>query len=583
MARINVKFTFTFSISSPSICFYTTTLLPATSEFIYVECKTTKHDTNNGVTNDEEKTVYKNVHAVVRVKPELLTAAVNKSRHTNSSGGSNDENATRPNVLIVGIDSTSRLSMLRSMPLTTKYLNDSGWYELIGYNKVADDAFQNLVPLLTGMTQDQLIRKCWKSPFTSLDDCPFIWKDYKNQSYVTAFAEDQSQKSAFNLMKYGFFEAPTDYYPRAFVVAAERQLLANHHGGLKYCLGPMPASEHVLRYAIDFAKTFSTVPHFGLFWMDTFTAAEDLKQAPLMDGRMRRFFRDLTPYLKSTFVIFLSDHGARHGPLRRTFAGWLEERTPFAYIWVPPYFRSSNQQKYQNLLINRNRLISTYDIYLTLRDILNSNHHRKSSSSFGGSNYDRAAIGCPKCSSLFDRIKWNRTCKQAGISAHWCICEPYFDNVALDSDLVRAMVEYVVNDINQLLRLINAEHHFKKLKTRCARLAVKKIISARRKKATKRNNQTDYVIVFKTKPNNAIYEATVRRANNDETDNKDRTFFRLIDTVSRLNYYNVQSQCVTNTEMLKYCMCVMEDASAQQNDKESNRSTLYGNQVWSPP
>lgn len=44
--------------------------------------------------------------------------------------------AKPPSVLMIGIDSVSRLNLIRSMPTTAKYLYDNDWFELAGYNKV---------------------------------------------------------------------------------------------------------------------------------------------------------------------------------------------------------------------------------------------------------------------------------------------------------------------------------------------------------------------------------------------------------------------------------------------------------------
>lgn len=39
-------------------------------------------------------------------------------------------------VLIMGIDTVSRMHLYRAMPQTTQYLLNTGWFELRGYNKV---------------------------------------------------------------------------------------------------------------------------------------------------------------------------------------------------------------------------------------------------------------------------------------------------------------------------------------------------------------------------------------------------------------------------------------------------------------
>lgn len=41
-------------------------------------------------------------------------------------------------ILILSIDSISRLNLLRAMPKTAQHLYDTGWFELQGYNKVSE-------------------------------------------------------------------------------------------------------------------------------------------------------------------------------------------------------------------------------------------------------------------------------------------------------------------------------------------------------------------------------------------------------------------------------------------------------------
>ena len=41
-----------------------------------------------------------------------------------------------PSVLMIGIDSISRVNLVRAMPKTAKYLYDNEWFEMSGFNKV---------------------------------------------------------------------------------------------------------------------------------------------------------------------------------------------------------------------------------------------------------------------------------------------------------------------------------------------------------------------------------------------------------------------------------------------------------------
>lgn len=61
-------------------------------------------------------------------------------------------NGTKVNVMIIGLDSVSRLNFHRQMNDTVDVLlNEMKAIELFGYNKVADNTYPNLMPALTGM------------------------------------------------------------------------------------------------------------------------------------------------------------------------------------------------------------------------------------------------------------------------------------------------------------------------------------------------------------------------------------------------------------------------------------------------
>lgn len=72
-------------------------------------------------------------------------------------------NKTGYNVLIVGMDSVSRLNFLRTMPKTADYLKRKGAIDMLGYNKVGYNTLPNLVPMLLGVKK----RGDEKSVFTT--------------------------------------------------------------------------------------------------------------------------------------------------------------------------------------------------------------------------------------------------------------------------------------------------------------------------------------------------------------------------------------------------------------------------------
>lgn len=117
--------------------------------------------------NKLKSTVYKDIHAMVIDKGQRRFR--------------NADIPNKPSVLIISIDSLSRLNLIRSMPITYRLLETHGFMSLEGYTKVADNTFPNVVPILTGMFVNQMTKRCWKSPNDEMDKCPFLWKDFKER------------------------------------------------------------------------------------------------------------------------------------------------------------------------------------------------------------------------------------------------------------------------------------------------------------------------------------------------------------------------------------------------------------------
>lgn len=139
-------------------------IIPKTVEYMIVTCKLRPNS------NKSSSTVYKDIHAMV----------IDKGQRRFQNADIPD----KPSVLIISIDSLSRLNLIRSMPITHRLLETRGFMSLDGYTKVADNTFPNVVPILTGMFVNQMSKRCWKSPKDEIDGCPFLWKDFKERGTV---------------------------------------------------------------------------------------------------------------------------------------------------------------------------------------------------------------------------------------------------------------------------------------------------------------------------------------------------------------------------------------------------------------
>lgn len=266
-------------------------------------------------------------------------------------------------------------------------------------------------------------------------------------------------------------------------------------------------------------------PYFGLFWTNTFSH-NDLSSISSMDIKMKDYIVKLNEsgILNDAMVIFFSDHGIRFGQVRQLLTGWFEERLPFIFFSFPPWFNETYPEMIQNFKINRNRLTTPYEFHLTLKNII----------SLAGGKYESGSTGCPNCQSLFEEVPYNRSCIDASIDQHWCTCIPYsYSDKSLPE--VREAVKTALQHINDEL---NNE-------PKCIKLRLKKILSAKIAKSEKLD--AHYLVTFDVYPSGAQFEATVRK--------KNKNSFQLNGSISRLNEYGKQSECVHDDKFKKYCMC----------------------------
>ncbi|CAH0564870.1 unnamed protein product [Brassicogethes aeneus] len=360
--------------------------------------------------------IYSNVHNPMFIKKPLYE----KTKVEN-------KNIKPISVLFVVIDSVSRLNLIRTMPKTHKYLLQSGFYEMKGYNKIDDNTFPNFNALLTGFNLKQSREICQPDKIGMLDVCPMIWYDYKNLGYVTAYAEDHTSISTYNYFKRGFSNPPTDYYFKPYFEASE-YLGTRMQDYMPFCAGPESAGERVLNLANDFSKTYLNVPKFGIFWMNTFSH-NHINSPTRMDEKLLEFFQDLklNGVFDDSIVIFLSDHGIRFGEVRQTTTGWFEERLPMNLISLPKWFKQKYPEETANLEKNQHKLTTTFDVYQTLQHLL----------VLSGKNYTETSCqGAPSCTSLLKHISTSRHCQDAGIPDEWCSCTGYFSQIATDSSIV---------------------------------------------------------------------------------------------------------------------------------------------------
>ncbi|XP_045160602.1 uncharacterized protein LOC123525542 [Mercenaria mercenaria] len=501
-------------------------------EFVKVNC----YDNNENI-------VYVNFHAFIlpnrtldKIYNERIIKHVMKEKITE-----------RLNVMMIGMDSVSRLSFMRQMVKTKRFLEEElGAFDMMGYNKVADNTFINIVPMTFGKFAQEMP---WDESKTSqtFDHFDFMWKQYRDRGYRTFYAEDAPDIAIFDFLKAGFKTPPTDHFNRPISIAMElkENLWFNNH----HCFQDRLETDIVLKYMYDFAETYKNDPFFA-FTFITRLSHDDVNSAGAADEPYYNFFKSLheKDLLRNTVVFFFSDHGMRFGKIRETYIGKLEERLPFMYIVIPKWLRKSYPHIPKTLKTNQNRLSTPFDVYETLRDILYFDGKLK------------VADDNSRGVSFLREIPISRSCDKAGILPHWCTCLHHEKLETNDDVVVKASFVLLSEILNEL----------REYKSICEDLSLHKIREAVRlvesndvlkfvsgKKLEVKQSTVNHVgnkaiediqVVIETVPGNALFEATVRLDTFHES-------YKVVGDISRINIYGHQSDCIDVFKLKKYCQC----------------------------
>ncbi|CAG2169789.1 unnamed protein product [Oppiella nova] len=326
-----------------------------------------------------------------------------------------------PNVLFVGIDSVSRLQFDRHFPITARnVISGQGFHTMYGYNKVADNTFPNLTPLLTGLYASDIWNETMNAQF---DYFPFIWKEYQRKGYRTLYMEDAPNMNTYNYNRKGFRDPPTDYYLRPYYLAMDHETKHN-------CYLDKPEVVVYYEYLLDFIRAMNTRKHKYFAFHFMAKLSHDILNNcgyfdPIIDRLFGQLFRE--NLLTNTVIVFFSDHGLRFGDIRQTLSGKYEERLPFMHIYVPQRYRS------RNMTVNEHRLTTPFDIHSTLKHIIE------------GKPNHTLSYGL----SLLEEIPYDRSCDSIPILEHWCGCQT--SQPIHDLHSVRPMAEFVVTKLNDLL------------------------------------------------------------------------------------------------------------------------------------
>ncbi|CAJ0582719.1 unnamed protein product, partial [Mesorhabditis spiculigera] len=327
-------------------------------------------------------------------------------------------------VHLLVLDSTSRTQFQRHMPGSYAKMLDMGFVVLNGYNKVGDNSNVNLLPIIADplaeaknyptLTKEGEIEMANILPYNESinpDTIPFIWKRMSARGCETLFNDDvmDTRRGILHYpSKYfmpGFSKKPTDHYYRPFYTNFYEEV-ANKW---KICY-----NGRMMPY--EFADTWARFVRFTAdkcafsFNFITSTTHDNPNNLQVLNEylleRLREFEKNES--LESSVLLIMGDHGQRVHVATHSFAGRIEERTPFMAIYLPKKLRSTYPAEMQILADNANRFTSNFDVHETLLDLIDG----------------KIGSGRPNSrgSSLFLKIPANRTCLQNNVVSTFCLC-----------------------------------------------------------------------------------------------------------------------------------------------------------------
>ncbi|XP_077862298.1 uncharacterized protein LOC144343755, partial [Saccoglossus kowalevskii] len=357
---------------------------------------------------------------------------------------------SKTNVVMLGFDSTSSMSVLRLLPKSYSFLiNTMKSFVLHKYNILGDGTVSAFFPWLLGKPYTGKDEICDMSD--TLDNCPFIWNRFNSSGYVTMYAEDSPTINVFSHYFKGFRDQPTSHYMQPFWLKTS---------SVSFCIGNKPQHQILFDYLHNFQNTYKNVPHFAFTFLNKISH-DSISTLQWADDDLLAYLTAV--YYKglfdNTIFILMSDHGSRFSSVRKTPQGRQEELLPFFSIFLPPKLRVEHPS----------------------RGI-----------------------------SLFDTIPHNRSCRDAGIPPHYCSCLPWQPATKDEMESMKVLMIQVLNSGSIKYRHLCDELKLHKMHSANTSMFTKQDSDKdTHSNGIKKNRIKLYRSVIETVPGHGIYDITV--------------------------------------------------------------------------
>ena len=239
--------------------------------------------------------------------------------------------------------------------------------------------------------------------------------------------------------------------------------------------------------------------------------------------------------MEDKLVIVGGDHGNRFTWSRTSLGGRFEERMPFMSVSLPQRVREQFPVWQRNLHNNRDKLLSHFDIHVTMSRYLSQS----------ADNTSRVTSRSP-LSLLETSAGHNRTCSEAGVPEYYCVCIPE-TYLPTRSPLIYKATKNLLRKINSLVRGYS---------DLCRRQQLKTIHEARRLE-----NRARRLRLVVSTTTGAVYEALLS-SDGAEVEGD----------INRLDWGGFSMDCVQADYLQLFCHCKpqVQHTDSLQQDLFSN-------------
>lgn len=347
-------------------------------------------------------------------------------------------NKTRPlTVYLLMFDSLSRQNFYRSMKDTVNYLQSNivdGKYKykfnifdfklsnIIGLN-----TNPNIFPILYGKSYASLKEELeilnpknltLNPAYTQLQKKYSIWHHYSKLGYITLFSYDTTYDFVSKVTGKTIL---TDFQFFNFWNVGKRIFGYNDFIDRQRCFGQHDAHWFSLDYNKQFINNYRN--HNKFIYSHLSPGHESTGVIKTADKDLAQHIDEVLSMfssLEEDVVIFImSDHGRVQGKLEFDLEHFVEQRLPLSLVISNSAFLARTGA-YHALENNSNRLISRYDLYLTLKSLSYSPFGNLTSKDL---NIIKNQLEIPDSKNLFNEFIQDRSCEDIGSRAEDCICK----------------------------------------------------------------------------------------------------------------------------------------------------------------